>query len=374
MDTITLILFIAGFVLLVTGAETLVRGASRLALAVGISPLVIGLTVVAYGTSTPELAVTVQSSLTGQADIALGNVVGSSIANVLLILGIAAALVPLVVDQQLVRLDVPIMIAVSCLVLFLSLDGNISRFDGIILSGGAIAYTIFAIGQSRQESPEVQAEYAQEYGGGWFNGFGQIAWHFSLIVMGLVLLVFGSRCLVKGAVAIATLLGVSELIIGLTIVAVGTSLPEIAVSIIASLRGERDIAVGNAVGSNIFNILLVLGLGSILAPSGINVSVYALRFDIPVMIAVATACLPIFFTGYAIDRWEGFLFLGYYAAYILYLLLNATQHDSLEAFSSIMMIYVVPITGVTLIILSIRAISTNQSSDELKGKIKEPRI
>jgi cation:H+ antiporter len=350
-----LLFLVAGLVVLVIGAEALVKGASKLAIAAGISPLVIGLTVVAYGTSTPEMAVSVISAFAGQTDIALGNVVGSNIFNVLFILGISALIVPLVVSQQLVRLDVPLMIAVSILTFLLSMDGTIGRLDGVLLFAGVVAYTTFLIVQSRKENKAVQEEYAQEYGG--TPDTTAKAWlrNIVLIVGGLGLLVLGSQWLVDGAIAIAQRFGISELVIGLTIVAAGTSLPEVATSIIASIRGERDIAVGNVVGSNIFNILAVLGLAGMVTPEGINVSSAALRFDIPVMIAVAVACLPIFFTGHIIARWEGALFLGYYGAYTLYLILAASQHDALPVFSLVMTVFIIPITVLTLVLVTLRA-------------------
>ena len=355
MDMLTLLLFVAGLVLLIVGAEALVRGSSKLAAAIGISPLVIGLTVVAYGTSSPEMAVSVQSALAGQADIALGNVVGSNIFNVLFILGLSALIVPLAVSQQLVRLDVPLMIGISVLMLILAVDGKVSRLDGVLLFAINVAYVVWAIRQSRKESEQIKAEYAKEFG----DGKNKSKWYWLIqvlfIVVGLALLVLGSRWLVHGAVAVAQTLGVSELIIGLTIIAAGTSLPEVATSIVASVRGERDIAVGNVVGSNIFNIASVLGFASIVAPNGVNVSPIAMRFDIPVMIAAAVACLPIFFTGNMIARWEGTLFLGYYVAYTLYLILDATQHDALPTFSTIMMAFVIPLTIVTILILVVRA-------------------
>jgi cation:H+ antiporter len=356
MDVVTLAFFVGGLILLIAGAEILVRGASKLAAAIGISPLVIGLTVVAYGTSAPELAVSVQSAFSGQAELALGNVVGSNIFNVLFILGLSALIAPLVVSQQLVRLEVPLMIGVSLLMAILALDGNLGRLDGALLFAGVVTYTVFAIRQSRKESKQIQDEYAKEYGNGKSQSKAQWQINLIFIIAGLGLLVWGSRWLVNGAVAIAQAFGLSELIIGLTIVAAGTSLPEVATSIIASLRGERDIAVGNVVGSNIFNILSVLGLTGLVAPNGVNVSSAALRFDIPVMLAVAVACLPIFFTGKMIARWEGALFLAYYIAYMLYLILDATQHDALPAFSSVMMEFVVPLTVITLLIVVGRSI------------------
>ncbi len=355
MSLTVLGLFVLGLVLLVAGAELLVRGASRLAARLGISPLVIGLTVVAFGTSTPELAVSVQAGLAGQADIAVGNIVGSNIFNVLFILGLAALIVPLVVAQQLVRIEVPLMIGVSVLFLVMALDGRISGFDGMLLFAGIVAYTVFTVRQSRKESAAVQAEYAREYGDGQSAERGRLPLQIALIVAGLVLLVLGAHWLVGGAVAIARHFGVSELIIGLTIVAAGTSLPEVATSIVAALRGERDIAVGNVVGSNIFNILAIAGIASMVTPGGLEVAPALIRFDIPVMIAVALACLPIFASGHLIARWEGALFLGYYAAYVLYLILAATQHAVLPSFSAAMLGFVLPLTAVTLIVLLARA-------------------
>lgn len=353
MDAVTLSLFVLGFCLLVGGAEWLVRGASRLAATSGISPLVIGLTVVAFGTSAPELSVSVQSAVSGQANIAVGNIVGSNILNVLLILGLAALITPLIVSSQLVRLDVPLMIGVSVLVYLLALDGYIGRLDGLLLFAGIVAYTVFSIVQSRRESVQIQTEYAEEFGPGKSGG---ILMNLALIVIGLVLLVLGARWLVNGAVMIAKLLGISDLIIGLTVIAIGTSLPEVAASVVASVRGQRDIAVGNVVGSNLFNLLMVLGLTGLISPSGIHVSPAALGFDIPVMIAVAVACLPIFFTAHRIDRWEGALFLGYYLAYTVYLILHSMEHDALPVFNAMMLWFAMPLTAITLLVLLVRAL------------------
>ncbi len=349
----TIFLFFAGLVLLVIGAEALVRGATQLAAVLGISPLVIGLTVVAFGTSSPELAVSVKSALSGEASIAVGNVVGSNIFNVLFILGVSALIVPLVVSQQLIRLDVPLMILLSVIVLIMSLDESFGRMDGVMLVFGLVAYVWFLIYQSRRESAKINEEYAREFGveqeskSSWARDTG-------LVVGGLVLLVLGSRWLVDSAVAFAQYLGVSELVVGLTIVAAGTSLPEVVTSIIAAIRGERDIAVGNVVGSNIFNIMGVLGIASIVAPSGIEVSTAVAGFDLPVMIGVALLCLPVFFTGGVISRQEGGLLLGYYVAYTLYLVLAASHHDALPQFSAIMLYVVIPLTVVTLIFLALK--------------------
>ncbi len=349
MDPTVTVMFLLGLVLLVGGAEFLVRGAAQLAAAVGISPLIIGLTVVAFGTSAPELAVSVRSAMSGQAgaDIAMGNVVGSNIFNVLFILGLSAAIAPLVVSQRLVRVDVPLMIGASVLLLLLALDGRIGRLDGALLFTGILVYTLFAILQGRRESQAVAAEYAGEFSARPRTPAGYLI-NLGYIVGGLALLVLGAHWLVDAAVDIARAFGVSELVIGLTIVAAGTSLPEVATSVMASIKGERDIAVGNIVGSNLFNILSVLGLAALVAPDGVNVAPSALRFDIPIMIAVAFACLPIFFTGYAIARWEGLLFLGYYALYTTFLVAAAARYPALESFTAGLLFFVVPLTALTL--------------------------
>ena len=350
MTLINIAFLILGLVVLVIGAEGLVRGASRLAALAGIPALIIGLTIVAFGTSAPELAVSITSALNGQPNLTLGNVIGSNIFNVLFVLGISALIAPLVVAQQLVRWDVPIMVGASFALLFFALDGQIGRTEGALLFAAFAAYTLFQVWQARRErNSAVKEEYEDEYAPPVVrNRSLEVARDVAFVLGGLVLLVLGARWLVNSAVAIAQSLGISELIIGLTIVAAGTSLPEVATSVIASLRGERDIAVGNVVGSNIFNILTVLGLATFLSPAGVQVATEAQRFDIPVMTAVAVACLPIFFTGNTIARWEGFLFLGYYVAYTIYLVLVATQSPSQAAFGTAMLWFVLPLTLVTL--------------------------
>ena len=356
MTLMTFVYLIAGLVLLVAGAEVLVRGAAKLAAQFGISPLVIGLTVVAFGTSAPETAVSVQAALSGSGDIAIGNVVGSNIANVLLILGMTALVAPLVVSRQLIRLDVPIMIGASLVTFALAWDGELSRLDGALLFSAVVAYTLFLVISSRREkAADTNDEFTQEFGldasakphAGLINA--------ALVLGGLVLLVVGSNFLVEGAVSLARALGLSELVIGLTVIAIGTSLPELATSIMAAVRGERDIAVGNIVGSNIFNLLCVLGLASLISPQAIVVSPNALAFDFPVMIAVAVACLPIFFTGYAINRWEGLLFLAYYVAYTAYLVMSSANRPFTDIFSDAMLGYALPLTTITLLIIAGRA-------------------
>jgi cation:H+ antiporter len=346
--------FALGLIALVAGAELLVRGASKLAISFGISPLVVGLTVVAFGTSAPEMAVSVQSAWSGQVDIALGNVVGSNIFNVLFILGASALIVPLVVHQQIIRQEVPVMIGASLLLWAMAADGGISRWEGLLLASLVVAYTIVLIRKSRRETAAVRAEYDEAFEGGAQGWDAHWGVQVLLILAGLALLVLGSNWLVEAAVAFAKYLGVSDLVIGLTIVAAGTSLPEVATSILAAIRGERDIAVGNVVGSNIFNILAVLGISASVAPGDLAVAPAMPAFDLPVMVAVAVACLPIFFTGNLIARWEGALFLAYYAAYTAYLILDAAEHDAQVGFSAVLGGFVLPLTAVTLLVLSWR--------------------
>lgn len=338
----------AGLVLLVLGAEWLVKGASRLALSYGISSLVVGLTVVAYGTSAPEMSVSVMSSLQGKSEMAIGNIVGSNIFNVLFILGVSALITPLLVDRQLIRLDVPVMILSSLVMLLLCADGNISRVDGLLLFAGAVFYTYWLIRMSRRKNIDSKpndfhgsADSASKQG--------KIGINLIWILVGLGLLILGSRWLVDSAIAIARAWGMSETIIGLTIIAAGTSLPEVATSVIASIRGERDIAVGNVVGSNVFNILAVGGLSGVVSQNGLCVSDSIVRFDLPFMLAVAMACFPIFLRGFVITRANGLFFLAYYVAYSLYLILGATNHDALPVFSKVMFEFIAPITGVMLV-------------------------
>jgi cation:H+ antiporter len=349
MNISTLILFVFGFAGLMMGGEFLVRGASRLAAAAGIPPLIVGLTVVAIGTSSPEIAVMTRAAGGGQSELIIGNVVGSNIANVLLVLGLSAMAAPLVAPRRVIRLEVPLMILVSFVMLLVAFDGRVSRVEGAILCAGFLTHLLFMLREQRGAARVSQNE-ARIIKRDWKDWM----WNALLVFVGLSLLVIASTWLVNGAVALARALGVSELILGLTIIAIGTSLPELATSIIAGLRGARDIAVGNIIGSNIFNILAGLGLIALIAPGGVQVSQAALRFDIPVMIAAAVACLPIFYIGHKISRWEGGLFVGYYIAYMIYLILTATRHHTASQFRVVMLWFVIPLTVVTLLIFVYR--------------------
>ena len=354
----TLLLFIAGLVALIVGAELLVRGASRLALSFGLSPLVVGLTIVAFGTSAPEMAVSAGAVLSGKTDLAIGNVVGSNIFNVLFILGLSALITPLVVNIQLIRQEVPIMIGASLLLLVLTLDGQLSWLDAAMLMALMLAYTGFLIVQSRTESADANEEYAAEVHpaapGSWDA---KLPVQLALIIVGLALLVLGADWLVSASVTFARSMGVSDLVIGLTIVAAGTSMPEVATSVMAAIKGERDIAVGNVVGSCLFNILGCLGLAGLLSgDAGLQVPAAVQNFDIWVMLAVTLACLPVFMTGREIARWEGGVFVLYYAAYVAYLILAAQQHAALEAYSAAMLGFVLPLTVVTLVVVLLRRV------------------
>jgi cation:H+ antiporter len=349
-------LFVAGLTALVVGAELLVRGASKLALSFGIAPLVVGLTIVAMGTSAPEVAVSVGAVMGGQTDIAVGNVVGSNIFNVLFILGISALIAPLVVHLQVIRQELPIMLGAAVLLLVMGWDGNIAWFEAALLLVLTVVYTVFLIVQSRRATAAEAAEYTEEIEpaapGAWDA---KLPAQIGLIVVGLVFLVLGSDWLVSSAVVFAKSMGVSDLVIGLTIVAAGTSMPEVATSVMAAIKGERDIAVGNVVGSNIFNILGCIGLSGVVAGStGLALAPSVMSFDIWVLIAVTLACLPIFLSGREIARWEGGFFLAYYVAYVTYLILASQQHDALPMMSQVMMGFVLPITVVALVASLIR--------------------
>lgn len=349
MSAVTIALFVLGLVLLVVGAELLVGGAARLAGRLGISPLVIGLTVVAFGTSAPELAVSISAAMSpdGGADVALGNIVGSNIFNILFILGLSALIAPLLVQRQLVRLDVPLMIVASAACWLMALDGKIGRVDGIVLFVALLVYTFMLLRIARRDGQSGDEEVSLAQPG---SLTAKLPVQLAMVAAGLGMLVLGSGWLVDGAVAFARLFGVSELVIGLTIVAAGTSLPEVATSVLAAVRGQRDIAVGNVVGSNIFNVFCVLGISAAVAPTGVSVAPDALSFDIPVMTAVAVSCLPLFITGGGLARWEGALFLFYYVAYTAYLILASQQHAALATYGMLMRYVALPLTAITLLL------------------------
>lgn len=353
-----------GLILLVFGADYLVKGASSLAKSLGISSLVIGLTIVAFGTSAPELTVSLMSALKGETDLAFGNVVGSNIFNILFILGISAVIVPLSVHRQIIRVETPIMIAAAFFVWWISSDLVIARWEGLVLFLGLVAYTYGQIHFSRKQKSSASDDTVV---GEFTSDSKSRAKQITFIILGLLGLVAGSKLFVDGAVALATRMGVSELVIGLTIVAAGTSLPEVATSVMAALRNERDIAVGNVVGSCIFNILAVLGISASLSPQAIGIPETALAFDVPIMVAVSLACLPIFFTEYRIGRWEGLLFLGSYIIYTITLVLKAQGHALLPFMTQTTSYFLIPLAVLVIAASTLKFHKKNRSQQIRKS-------
>lgn len=307
-----LLTLVGGLVLLIVGAEALVRGSAALARRLGVGPLVVGLTVVAFGTSAPELVVSARAALAGAGDIALGNVLGSNIANILLILGLAAMIRPLRIQTQLVRIDIPIMIVVSLLFFLVLADRRVSQLEGLLLLCGIAVYTASSIVLARREQDPALRRSIE---GGLPVWPRALAGQLAAIAGGLALLVLGANVFVKGAVRMAGALGVSEALIGLTVVAVGTSLPELATSVVAAAKGEGDIAVGNVVGSNVFNLLGILGASAALRPI---VAVEIGAADLLAMVAAALLLLPLARSGLRLRRWEAALLLSVYVGYVLF--------------------------------------------------------
>lgn len=305
---------IAGLVLLYLGAQILVKGGAALAIRLGLNALVVGLTVIAYGTSSPEMVVSVGASLQGNGAIAIGNVVGSNICNIALILGVSALIRPMSVSSQIIRREIPIMIGVSVVLAAMLWDGSIGRIEGGLLFAGILVYTVLTVRQARAAvKSQAEGEYVDEFP----TGSVSLGRSVALVVAGLGVLVVASYLFVGGAVALATAWGVSEAVIGLTVVAVGTSMPEFATSVVAAWRGHGDVAIGNVVGSNIFNILGILGIAALINPidaSGMS------RVDLAMMIIMAVAMIPAARTGGKISRLEGAVLLGAYVAYTAWLI------------------------------------------------------
>jgi len=337
----TILWFFIGLTALITGAELVVRSASRLAGFFGISRLIIGLTVVAFGTSAPELAISIQAGIDGQTDLMLGNIIGSNITNILLILGLTA-IIPLKVHANLIRIDVPVMIGITLLLYAFAWSGSITFWECMALTGLLILYMYFLLRQSGAVSTPSDRERKKRTPL-------SILIYILIGIAGFFLLVMGARWLVQSAVVLAELAGVSELVIGLSVVALGTSLPEVVTTLMAAIKKERDMAVGSVIGSNILNILAVLGVSGLFIPGDIPVQSALLRFDLLILIAVSVACIPIFFTGHKISRWEGIIFLGFYISYIFYLFLSSGEHAALEAFSSVMILFVIPLAVFTIL-------------------------
>ncbi|MGQ9563295.1 MAG: calcium/sodium antiporter [Thermogutta sp.] len=372
---------LTGFTCLALGGEVLVRSSVGLAKRLGLSELIIGLTVVAFATSSPELAVSISAAYFGYADVALGNVVGSNIFNILFVLGLSALAAPLLVDRQLLYRDVPIMIALSVFTYAIAQNGVIEHYEGIVLLALFLGYIVLLIATARQShqvateravhssSPPLGRENSPPAAlpsrssiGCFLRKLLILAALLIGVCVGVGVLMLGAKLFVDGAVSVARAWEVSELVIAVTLVAAGTSLPEAATSIVAGFRGRRDIAIGNVVGSNIFNILCVLGIGTLITRDGMHVAGEALMSDLPIMVGVAIICLPIFFTGKTVGRFEGLLLFGYYLAYTANLALAGTHSPYLSVFRQSMLWGIIPLTVIVLVVRVLRQIFSGRRS------------
>lgn len=363
---IQILMMVVGIGILTFGAEILVRGASTLAIAMKISPLVVGLTVVAYGTGAPELVVSLQAVLVeNKTGITVGNIIGSNVFNLLIPVGLSAIVIPLYVSKQVVRFEVPVLVVASLMFYFFSFDGNIGRTEGIVFCVLLLSYTIWTVVKSRKDEKASRKKLEEETGVSAQQGLtaGVVIWNVFLLGLGLAGLVFGANLFLQYAVELAKSWGITDLVIGLTLVAVGTSLPEVATSVVAALRGQKDMAVGNAIGSSLFNILGVLGISGIVAQSGLVVEAQAIHFDLPVLVAVTVLCLPVFFSGYRVTRIEGTVFVLYYIAYMTYLVVKATNSAYAASFNNAMLYGVIPLTVLVLIEGLIRSLVTKPPAE-----------
>lgn len=324
------LLILGGLAALIAGAEVLVRGGAGLAAWLGIRPMLIGLTVVSVGTSAPELAVGIDAAVTGSPALAVGNIVGTNLVNLLLILGLSALLVPIVFRRATLRLDLPVMTAAALLLYLLSLDGALGRVDGVVLLAGGAAYTGVLWRVSRRETaeqavdPAAAAEAMPDEEAAATPAVHRPARSAVELVAGLAVIVLGAELLVEGSVRAAQALGVSEAVIGLTVVAIGTSAPELVTTVLSTLRGNRDIALGNLLGSSIYNIGLVLGLTVVVAPEGVPVPDEVLAGDLVLLVAAAVVAVPVFVSGSRMIRAEGALFVAGYLGYLAWLLTART--------------------------------------------------
>ena len=366
-------MFVAALAGLLVAGHLLVTGAVLIGRRLGLTPAVIGLTIVAAGTSAPELAVFARAVSVNDTELAVGSVVGSNIANILLVLGLVATLGTVRLASRLVRIDVPVMIGASLLLMVFALDGLVRPLEAVVLVAGVVLFIAYTVRSSRADVPLPSAgsagtggDVAPETAQVSIGPAPRLVRGLGLVVVGAIGLVVAANHVVSGAEQIAANLGVPELIIGLTVVALGTSAPEIVTSVLAAFRGERELAVGNAIGSNIFNILLVIGLSGLFARPGIGISVDVIAVDLPIMVAVAVACLPLLFWDHKLDRWEGLVFLAYYGAYTVFLVLTATDHGATETYVAAMLWFVLPITVLTAATIVIRG--RNRPSDLDKGR------
>lgn len=324
MTLSAMLTFLFGLAIISVGAEILLRGASKIATLLHIRPMVIGLTVVSIGTSLPELAVGLTAIGEGAGDIAIGNIAGTNMVNILFILGLSAAIRPLPLKMKAIKTELYTMIFAAVLLLVLSLDGNLNIWDGLLMFLLGILYLIIIVKTSKEEKTAIQTEYKVEFSAATARektNYRIWVKHVVLLLAGIVATIYGAEKLVQGAVSIAQHFGMSDAVIGLTIIAIGTSAPELATTLVATFRNERDIAVGNLLGSSIINIFIILGITTIFTPNGINVSDGVLWFDLPLAALVAIVCYPVFKSGQLVSRREGILFVCLYLLYLTYLLL-----------------------------------------------------
>ncbi|MDH3293491.1 MAG: calcium/sodium antiporter [Acidimicrobiia bacterium] len=361
---IAVVSFLGGLVLLLVAGRILVDASTRIGAVFGLPATVIGLTIVAGGTSAPELAVVLQSLRVGDPELAVGSIIGSNIANILLVLGLAALVGSIKVSSRVVRIDIPFMIAASLTVLVMAIDGQLSRGEGLLLVAALVAFiswTIRSNGRSEAEgrstreagAPSRTPDRSLRLAGARLSSWGWVA-EMTLLGISIGGLAAAARFVVAGAEQIAINLDLPELIVGLTIVALGTSAPEIATTLVAAIKGQRDLAVGNAIGSNIFNLLLVLGLSSTIGSGGLSFSADAVSLDLPIMVVAAVACLPLVFWDHTLRRWEGGVFVAFYLAYLTFLGLDATDHWMGDPFAVVMVSFVAPITVLTIAVIIVR--------------------
>lgn len=323
MSLSAVLTFLFGLIVITVGAEILLKGASKIASLLNIRPIVIGLTVVSIGTSLPELAVGLTAIGEGAGDIAVGNIAGTNIVNILFVLGLSAALRPLPLQMKSIKIELYTMIVAAVLLLLLSLDGRLNLWDGILMFVLGVIYLIIIVKTSKNETPKVQKDFKEEFEPSTTKektDYKVWIWNFMLLFCGIIATIYGAEKLVDGAVSIAKHFGMSDAVIGLTIIAIGTSAPELATTIVGTIRNERDVAVGNLLGSSIINIFIVLGVTTMFIPDGINVSKDLLWFDLPLAALVAIVCYPVFKSDQMISRKEGIAFVLMYLAYLGYLL------------------------------------------------------
>ncbi len=319
-------LCLLGLCVLVVGAELLTRGGSALAARLGVPPIVIGLTVVAVGTSAPELAVSIDAAAQGNGALAVGNIAGTNTVNVLLILGLSAFIRPLGLHVQTLRLDLPVMVIAAIALMVMAMGGHLTQREGLVLVAAGALYTVIVVHQAQRESRAIRAEFQREYATDW-NGAQarrQVVANLTALGVGIAVIALGADWFVDGSVALARIWGVSDAFIGLTVVAIGTSSPELVTTILSTLKGERDIAVGNLLGSSVYNIFFILGAACLVTPQGIPVTTELIWIDIPVMALVALVCIPVFLSGRIITRLEGGLFVAAYATYLACLVVGRT--------------------------------------------------